>query len=170
MLGRTLRRTLIIAVAVFIAAGVIAFYLLSNPTPKTTFYRDRDGSVLADIRSSANILSIPLTRLTNSSISVNLWVWRSGQWQQEREHIKRVRWNRHIGFRALVKVPADKWKIELYSAPKRALKIADITTPLPHSTNLIFGLEFPPRHEIEKSETLAPLPEEPPNPLEIRRD
>jgi hypothetical protein len=170
MLGRTLRRTLIIAVAVFIAAAVIAFYLLSNPAPKTTFYRDRDGSVLADIRSSANILSIPLTRLTNSSISANLWVWRSGQWQQEREHIKKISWNSETGYGALIKVPAEKWKIELHSAPKRALKIADASTPLPHSTNLIFALEFPPRHEIEKSETLAPLPEEPPNPLEIRRD
>jgi hypothetical protein len=165
MLGKKPRRTLVLAVAVLIAAALTCFYLLSNPKPQTNFYRDRDGPLLADIRTSANIPQFPLTRLTNASISGNLWVWRAGQWQEENQHLKKVRCGREVGYRTIIKVPDGKWKIEMRSAPKRAFKLGDIVMSLPYRTNLVFSLEFPSRTEIEKEQNLSPAPEEPPEPV-----
>ena len=170
MLGKKLRRTLAVAVAVLIIAALTCFYLLSKPTPQTNFYRDRDGTLLADIRTSANILQIPLTRLKDSTISASVWIWRSGEWHEVNNHLKKIRWSSEFGYRAIIKVPDEKWKIEMRSAPKRAFKLGDIVMSLPYRTNIVFSLEFPSRTQIEKSHNLTPPPEDPPDPLEIRGD
>src|SRR5688500_6438332 len=135
MLGKKLRRTLIVAVTMLVAAALAAFYLLPNPTPETRFYRDRDGTLLAHIRTSANILQVPLTRLTDSSLSANLWVWRAGEWQEDRNHFKKVRWSREFGYRAILKVPDEKWKLQMRCAPKRAFKLGPLNFSLPCRTN-----------------------------------
>jgi hypothetical protein len=162
MLGKKLRRTLIVAVAILIAATLTAFFFLSNPAPQTTFYRDRDGLLIADIRPRAKTLQLPFIRFTGVSVSPNLRVWRDGEWREDHNHFRNIRWSREFGYRARITVPDEKWRIEMRCAPKRAFRLGALNFALPFRTNLVFSLEFPSRRELEKQYPPPKSPEESP--------
>lgn len=150
MLGKKLRRTLILIVAILIAATLAAFFFLSNPAPQTTFYRDHDGLLIADIRPRAKILQLPFIRFKDVSVSPNLRVWRDGEWHEDHSHLRNIRWSRDFGYRARITVPDEKWRIEMRCAPKREFRLGALNFPLPFRTNLVFSLEFPSFRELEK--------------------
>jgi hypothetical protein len=146
----TLRKKRTAVVLGIVGVGAILTTLLfRSPRTSVRFYPDKDGILVADVRSPGNLIQSRLLRLIGGRLSAKVLVWNGTAWQ-EQQLVARASWHKDSGYRAVVLVPESRWRIELWSAPKREIRIRNFALPLPVWTNLVLAGEFPGLNEMPK--------------------